>query len=78
MNNSVQFTLSIPAKLYNHLIALFPGENGNRFVLNAIKEKLNQEEAKLKQQMIEGYKATKFEDYEITKDFADSDFEKID
>ncbi len=67
---SVQFKISIPAKLYNHLITLFPGKKGSRFVLNAIKEKLKQEDSKLKQLMIEGYKTSNSEDHEITKDFS--------
>jgi hypothetical protein len=48
------------------------------FVLKAIKEKINREKKRdLKTLLVEGYRATKAEDLEITKEFEAADLENL-
>lgn len=76
--NTIHVTLSLPTKLYNHLVSYIPCAESNHFIVDAIQEKLRQEANRQKRLMMEGYKATKKEDNELTKEFEAADFENAD
>ncbi|MBI4649573.1 MAG: hypothetical protein HY738_23980 [Bacteroidia bacterium] len=76
--NTINVTLSLPVRLYNHLISYIPGDKSHHFIVDAIEEKLKQEDKRLKYLMIEGYKTTREEDKKLTIEFEQADFENID
>ena len=76
--NTISINLSIPADLYNNLllfVSKITNKNSNEFIIEAINQKLITEKERLKYILIEGYKATKHEDSELTSEFENADFD---
>jgi len=79
--DTISMNLSIPADLYNSLLLFvtkLTNLNSNDFIVEAIHQKLLNEKKQLTNSLIEGYKATKHEDLELTHEFETADFEKYD
>ncbi|MCU0240582.1 MAG: hypothetical protein MUC29_14165 [Pyrinomonadaceae bacterium] len=68
--------IKLPDEIFGVLSSL--SKKQDKFVLEAIREKLEREKGQnLKQQMIEGYKATAKEDLALTKEFESADLENL-
>ncbi len=68
--------ITIPDEIFG-VLSSFSKEQ-DKFVVEAIREKLEREKTKnLKQMLVEGYQATAKEDLALTKDFENADLENL-
>ncbi len=79
--NTISLNLSIPADLYNNLLMFvhkLKSKDSNDFIVEAINQKLMSEKEQLQHLLVEGYNATKEEDFELTKEFETIDLMSYD
>ena len=78
--STISLSLTMPDELFarlNSFVKEVNKGNSNDFIVEAIEQKLKNEQSQLRSKLIEGYQATRTEDISLAKEFEFADYGKI-